>query len=240
MYKKKKVLVIIPARGGSKSIPRKNIKLLNGKPLISYAIRAAKGARYVDRVIVSTDDQEIANVAKRFKAEVPFLRPAHLATDASPMLPVLQHAVACLEGNDKFFPDIIVLIHLTSPFLTADDLDKGIKEMIDNKTNSCATISWVHHRPEFMLVKKNRVYAPFIKSKDRSMRRQDFTPLYRINGAFYMSTRSFLMGSKRAILDFDNISGVVMPQERSIDIDEPVDFTIAEAVAKELKRAHKM
>src|SRR6266404_128898 len=128
MYKDKKILCIIPARGGSKRLPGKNIKPLNGKPLIGYAIEAAKGSKYIDKVIVSTDDEAIAAVSKEFGAEVPFMRPAELATDTAASIEVLRHAVAFIENLEEKV-DVIVLIQPTVPGVLAVDVDAAIEKI---------------------------------------------------------------------------------------------------------------
>lgn len=230
MYKKNKILCIIPARGGSKSIPGKNIKLLLGKPLISYAINAAKLSKYIDRTIVTTDDREIARIAKKYNAEVPFVRPARLATDTTSMLPVLQHAVNYLKNKDRYEPDIIVLIHPTSPFVLAKDIDAGIKKIVSSGASSCATICETRERPEFMFMAD---MAPLIRTKLRTARRQDLPKVFSLNGAVYITRMKTLM-KKNKILDFRDLCGVKIALERSLDIDEPLDFIVAEAIAKKL------
>src|SRR3989338_1584602 len=140
MYKTQKVICIIPARGGSKRVPRKNIKLLKGKPLISYAINAAKQSKYIDRVIVSTDDQEIARVAKKYGAEVPFMRPADLATDTALGLPVIQHAINYVESVDKDEVNFVVVIQPTSPMVLSQDVDSAIEQIVKTKANSCVSV----------------------------------------------------------------------------------------------------
>ena len=163
MIKNKKIIAIIPARGGSKGVPRKNIKLLNGKPLISYSIRAALKSKFIDRVIVSTDDKEIAEIAKRYKAEVPYLRPAELAQDTSPTLPVLQHAVKYLEEKENYKTDLIVLLQPTTPLILASDIDSAIKQLIKTKTNSCVSICEISERPEWMYIFKGNKIKQFLR-----------------------------------------------------------------------------
>lgn len=230
MYKKNKILCIIPARGGSKSIPGKNIKLLCGKPLISYAINAARSSKYVDRTVVSTDDKEIARVAKKYKAEVPFIRPAELATDEAPMLPVIQHALGYLIEREAYTPDVVVLIHLTSPFVLPEDLDSAIEKLFKSKSNSCVTICPVKERPEFMFLPSMKL---FMDTRYKTARRQELKPLFLLSGAANITRIKVLM-EKNKFLDFNSLCGVEIPIERSIDIDEPLDFIIAEAIAKKL------
>jgi len=124
-----KVVAIIPARGGSKSIPKKNIYPILGKPLIAYTIESALQSKLIDRVIVSTDDKEIAKIAKKYGAEVPFVRPKNLAGDKTPDLPVFQHAITWLKENEKYEPDLVVQLWATSPVRLPKDIDKAIKQI---------------------------------------------------------------------------------------------------------------
>lgn len=234
MIKNKKIIAIIPARGGSKGVPRKNIKLLNGKPLISYSIRAALKSKFIDRVIVSTDDKEIAEIAKRYKAEVPFLRPAELARDTSPTLPVLQHAVKYLEEKENYKTDLIVLLQPTTPLILASDIDNAIKQLIKTKTNSCVSICKISERPEWMYIFKGNKIKQFLNVNEKTGRRQNLLRLFRLNGGIYAITRNNLMENNK-IIDKSNSSAIIMPIERSIDIDEPVDFPVIEAIIKQIK-----
>lgn len=141
MYKDYKVLGLIMARGGSKSIPRKNIKLLGGKPLIAHTIEKAKAAKYIDRLILSTDDAEIAEVAKKYGCEVPFMRPAELAQDSTQDYPVVVHALEWLEKNKNYKPDFIVHLRPTHPFRKTSDIDKGVELLAENaKADSVWTV----------------------------------------------------------------------------------------------------
>lgn len=234
MFRNKKILAIIPARGGSKGVPRKNIKLLNGKPLISYSIRAALKSKFIDRVIVSTDDKEIAEVAKRYKAEVPFLRPAELAQDTSPTLPVLQHAINFLKNEENYKIDFVVLLQPTTPLMLASDIDSAIEKLVQTKTNSCVSVCEISERPEWMYVFKGSKIKPFIQINEKTGRRQDLPKTYRLNGAVYVIKKDVLM-KKNKIIDKDNLSAIIMPIERSVDINEPVDFPIIEAIIKQIK-----
>lgn len=232
MYKNKKILVIITARGGSKRIPKKNIKPLNGRPLVSYSIKSALSSKYADKVIVSTDDKEIAKVAKKYSAQVPFMRPAELAIDTALTLPVLQHAVNYIESVDKEKFDIIVAIQPTSPLVLAEDIDMAIEKLIKTKANSCISVCQISERPEWMHIFKGKKIKPFIKVKSEENRRsQDLPKLFRMNGAVYVIKRDTLI-KKGMILDNDNATAIIMPRDRSLDIDEPMDFYVAEAIMK--------
>ena len=234
MYKNKKILAIIPARGGSKRIPRKNIKLLNGKPLISYAISATKKSKYIDRIIVSTDDKKIARVAKKCGAEVPFMRPAELASDTASALPVIQHAVQYFEDEKKFKPDLIVIIQPTSPLVIAEDIDGTIEKIVTTGTNSCFSASKISQRPEWMYLLNNKKPMLFLNKSSLKARSQDLPELGIINGAVYVMTHNTIM-KRNKIID-ENTSIYLMPRERTVDIDELFDFQLAEFLMKANKK----
>ena len=229
MHTNKKILCIIPARGGSKRLPGKNIKLLNGIPLVGYAIRAAKGSQYIDKVIVSTDDEAIARDAREQGAEVPFMRPAELATDTATTLSVLQHAVTFFEEKGEQF-DLIVLIQPTVPGVETRDVDAAIEKFASTGVNSCITVSPIVDPPEWMY----RIDAEGRLQKYVDVpagRGQDVEKLYRVSGAVYVTVRDTLMKENK-IVDNNNCAGVIMPRERSIDIDTPLDFLMAETLMK--------
>ncbi len=224
------VVAIIPARGGSKSIPRKNIKMLGGKPLIAYSIETALESEMVDRVIVSTDDSEIAEVAKKYGAEVPFIRPKELAQDNTPMLPVLQHAIKFLEGKEKLKVDYIVLLDPTTPFRTVEDMDACIKKIKETNADSVDSVCEYEHNPYFngMLIKEKDKLVPLNKKHNRAGTRQEVPIVYRENAAVLVVKRDVLM--KKNKLFTDNMRGVVMTQENSVNIDTPIDWEYAEFV----------
>lgn len=223
MHKKQRIVCIITARSGSKGVPGKNIKLLNGKPLIAYAIEAAKGSKYLDRVIVSTDDQGIADVAKEWGAEVPVMRPARLAQDATPTLPVLLHMIDHLKKTENYSADIHVLIQPTSPFVSSEDVDQVIETLVKTKTDSCVTVCEVSERPERMYSIKGKMMKSYTQT-GRSVPRQKLPAFYHLNGAVYATRVAVLpkgIIAKRS-------SAVIMPRERSLDIDTMMDFKLAE------------
>ncbi len=231
MYKDKKILCIIPARRGSKRLPGKNIRPLNGKPLISYGIVAAKGSHYLDRVVVSTDDEAIAAIAKEYGADVPFMRPAELASDTATTLSVLQHAVAFLEEKGEIF-DLIVLVQPTMPGIQTADIDAAIEKLFAAKANSCISLCEITDRPEWIysLNEEGRM-LPYTEAAfhSQNIRSQDLPALYRINGAVYVTPRKVLMEDNK-IIDKHDCVGVLMPRERSTDIDIQLDFIIAETL----------
>lgn len=218
-----KITAIIPARGQSKSIPRKNIKKLNGKPLIGYILETALDVEEIDRVIVSTEDAEIAAVAKEFGAEVPFLRPKELTEDATPTMPVLQHALSYLKENENYIPDAVVLLYATSPLVKKERISQAIKLLIEG--NFDLVISGVEDRGHFW-IENNGVYERLYPKNVKN--RQFAKPLYRENGAIYVYRRSFVM---EEIPPGEEKTGFLLMSDReSIDIDEPVDFEIVEAL----------
>jgi CMP-N,N'-diacetyllegionaminic acid synthase len=232
MYKDFHILCIIPARGGSKRLPGKNIKLLNGKPLIAYAIEAASGSKYIDRTIVSTDDEAIASVAREYGAEVPFMRPEELSSDTATTLQALEHAVLYVEKDGQVF-DLIVLIQPNVPGVLPADVDEVIEKLIHTQTNSCVSMCEISEHPEHMYKLDSKEHAiAFMESE--VLRTQDMQKLYRINGAVYISRRAVHMDEHK-IIDQAYLSAILMPRERSVDIDTEFDFILAEAA---LQKGH--
>jgi CMP-N-acetylneuraminic acid synthetase len=222
------IVAIIPARGGSKGIPRKNIKELCGKPLIAHIIGTALKVKEIDRVIVSTEDKEIAEIAKKYGAEVPFIRPEEFARDETPTSPVLQHAVKHLEEKENYRPDIVVLVYPTSPLLKAKRISEGIRMLKEGNFDSILSV--VEDRGHYWIEKGGkyeRLYPKVVKN------RQFTKPLFKENGAIYAYKRDILMEEAKII---DKKRGLlVMQKEESIDIDELIDFEIAELLIKRRK-----
>jgi CMP-N,N'-diacetyllegionaminic acid synthase len=225
------IIAIIPARGGSKSIPRKNIKPLGGKPLIIYTIETALKCKLFDRVIVSTDDKEIATISEKHGARLPFMRPRELALDTTPMLPVLQHAVSYLEKNEKLHIDIVVLLQPTSPFRDVSDIENCIEKLKNERADSVVTLCEAEQNPYFVIIKlQDGNVVPLLKTEKPVTSRQDAAKVYRLNGAVYVVRRNVLMNENKIFTD--NTKAVIMPQEKSIDIDSPLDFEFAEFLIK--------
>jgi N-acylneuraminate cytidylyltransferase/CMP-N,N'-diacetyllegionaminic acid synthase len=222
------ILAVIPARGDSKEIPRKNVKELGGMPLIAHTIRAAQQAKTLDRVILSTDSPEIAEVGKRYGVEVPFLRPAELAADESPMAPVLAHAVASVEKELGKSIDVVVLLQPTSPFRTAAQIDEGISLLTESGADSVVGLCKARHNPYWMWVIRNGNVERLFSEGASFRRRQDLPEVYRVNGAFYASRRHVIMDRGQVL--GEKIRGLVMTEEDSLDIDSALDFRFAEAI----------
>lgn len=229
MYKNNKILCVIPARGGSKRLPGKNLKLLNGVPLIGYAISVAKGSQYIDKIVVSTDDKEIVRVAREHGADVPFMRPAELASDTATTLSVLQHAVSFLEEKGEQF-DLVVTVQPTVPGVETKDIDSAIEKLVSSGANSCISICEIVDRPEWMyLLVENGMITPYA---DVSIAPgQSTEKLYRVSGAVYVTTRETMI-EKNLIVDNGNCAAVVVPRKRSTDIDTEFDFVMAETLMK--------
>ncbi len=233
MYKNKKILGVIVARGGSKGIPRKNIKLLNGKPLIAYTIEASKESKYITSTIVSTNDEEIATVAREYGADVPFLRPDELAQDTSTALSVIQHALGWLQENRSERYDYVLILQPTSPLRTAGDIDGCIQKCVDTDADSVMSMVELI---DFSLKKLKRIetdiIVPLVEDEGTfSAQRNTSEKVYKRNAAIYLTKTVFL--EKNDL--FGKISRpYIMPPERSVDINEPVDFELAEFFLKKV------
>ena len=218
-----KVLGIIPARGGSKGMPKKNIRPLLNKPLIAWTIEQALKSKYIDRVVVSTDDPAIARLAKKHGADVPFMRPDKLATDKAKSIDVVSHALLSLP--EKY--DYVVLLQPTSPLRTADDIDACVKLCMSKGGNSCVSVTESEKNPHWMysLDRDGRMHR-LIKTKKTIDRRQDLPKSYALNGAVYTARIDWLSHSKSFVTD--ETYAYIMPKERSVDIDNDLDFRFAE------------
>jgi CMP-N-acetylneuraminic acid synthetase len=219
---------VIPARGGSKGLPGKNLMRIGRLSLIGHAVASARESRRLARTIVSTDDPAIAAEARAAGAEAPFARPAELASDEAGMIPVLQHAVRWLEGTGVW-PDLVVLLQPTSPFRTGADIDAVIQKVIDTGADSAQSLIGVSYHPFFMsTLEGDRVQPLFPAERDKYVRRQDTPPVYQPSGSVYVVRRATLMDEGR-ILGRDH-RGVVMGWESSIKIDTEWEFRLAELV----------
>jgi len=230
MYKSKKILCIIPARGGSKGLPGKNGKSLLGKPLIAYTIEQAKNCRYLDRIIVSTDDKSIAVIAKKFGAEVPFLRPKRLAKDKSSTIDVLLHAMDWMENKEKFAFDILVLLHVTTPLRSVEDIKKSVELLFNDNADNVFSVTEAHRNPYFNMVEINKAGKVSLVKKGSYGDRQSAPSVFDMNSSIYVWRKDALRKSKS--LFPGNTRIYIMPKERSVDIDDELDFRIAEFLKK--------
>jgi CMP-N,N'-diacetyllegionaminic acid synthase len=219
-----RVLGVIPARGGSKGISRKNVALLNGKPLIAYTIEAAKQSARLTRTIVSTEDPEIATTAERFGAEAPFVRPAELARDETPMLPVLIHAVGWIEDQGEKF-DAVCLLQPTNPMRTASDIDGCIELMERSEADTVFTVLTVpqHYNPHWVYESDSNGNLRLSTGEHNPIpRRQQLPPAFHREGSVYIVKRNVLM--EQNTLYGPRVCGYRMKAERSVNIDEPSDW----------------
>ncbi|KAF5083752.1 3-deoxy-manno-octulosonate cytidylyltransferase [anaerobic digester metagenome] len=225
------IITIIPARGGSKGIPRKNLLPLLGFPLLSYAIKASIGSEYISRTIVSTDDSDIASIAVKYGAEV-VIRPPDISGDEASSESALLHVLQTLIDRNEKIPDIIVFLQCTSPLMITEDIDNAIKTMLGKKADSCLSVSPSH---SFLWKENSEEHAEGINHVPRfRKRRQDMEPQYRENGAIYvMKTDGFLKVRHRF---FGKTALSVMPPERSWEIDESFDVLVIEQLLKQQDR----
>ena len=222
---------VIPARGGSKGLRGKNLRRLGALTLIGQAIASAREARHLTRFIVSTDSPEIAEEARSQGAEVPFLRPAQLASDQAGMVPVLQHAVRWLEGEAGVRPDLVVTLQPTSPFRTGVEIDRTIERVWETGADSAQTLSEASYHPYFMKTLDGDRTVALVPHGHPFVRRQDAPPVYQPSGAVYVTRYAALM-EQGLVLGADN-RGLVMGFEASVNIDTEWDFFLAELILRE-------
>ncbi len=220
-------LALIPARSGSTRLPNKNIRLLAGKPLISWTIEAARACRHFRSVLVSTDAPAIAEIARAGGAEVPFLRPPSLATDSAPMVDVVRHAVSFVEGQGRAVSAVVTL-QPTSPLRTADDIDAAIEMFSADPLRPLVSLSSLPFPREFLMRVEGDTAVPMSGTWPR-IRSQDGERLYALNGAIFITPRSVL---DRGELIGDRPRAFVMPRDRSIDIDDETDWRLAEGLLR--------
>jgi len=214
------VLAIIPARGGSKGVLRKNIREVAGKPLIALTIEEAKKSKYIDRLILSSDDAEIIRVAQTFGCEVPFVRPPALAQDETPGIDPVLHAMEKLPNYE-----VVVLLQTTSPLRNVADIDGCIELCIRGGANACVSVTQAKQSPYWMYtLAAGGEMQPLIQTKQNFARRQDLPQSYILNGAVYVAHRDWLREHKTFVTE--ETLGFVMPEERSLDIDTELDFKI--------------
>lgn len=232
MYKQKRILAIIPARGGSKGIPKKNIIDLLGNPLLYYSIKSAKESKYIDKVIISTDDEEIAEVGKKLGADVPFLRPEEISGDKAKSIDAFIHAIKELEKLEEKY-DYILLLQNTSPLRQSWHIDEAIEKLIESKERSLVSVSEVTEHPCIMRTLNEKNETINLMNMSGDMRRQDFPPIYIVNGAIYIQKND-------EYLNLDtNLNGgklaYIMAREYSVDIDEYLDIDIATHYLKKMR-----
>lgn len=230
MYEGKSILAIIPARGGSKGIPRKNIKTLDGKPLIAWSIEAGKKSKYIDRIIVSTEDKEIRDISLVYGAEVPFLRPKELAQDNTSSVDTIVDVIMKLKDIEKLEYDFILLLQPTSPLRNEKHIDESIDLLISNldKYNALISVTELEH-PVYWnrnIDDSQRLRNFMEYDKNKNYRRQDFMKTYRLNGAIYLIKTDAFLNYKN--FETKDTLAYIMNRKSSIDIDCIDDLELAE------------
>lgn len=224
MYKNKTFLAIIPARGGSKRLPRKNVLDLCDKPLIAYTIEAALKSKYINKVIVSSDDEEILNISKKFGADI-IKRPIDLANDTATTFDAIKHTI---DNFEKY--DYIVLLQPTSPLRNEKHIDEAIELLENKKADAIVSVCEMEHSPLWSnTLPENGNMSSFLRDEILNKRSQDLEKYYRLNGAIYICKTENLLEEKSFFLK-ENIFAYVMDRKSSIDIDEEMDFKIAEVL----------
>jgi N-acylneuraminate cytidylyltransferase/CMP-N,N'-diacetyllegionaminic acid synthase len=238
MYKEKKILALIPARGGSKGLPRKNIVPLLGKPLIAWTIEEALSSKYLDGVIVSTEDEEIARIARKYGAETPFKRPKQLARDSSKGIDVVLHAIDWFKKKGNRY-DLLMLLQPTSPLRTVEDIDGSVEYFFTKQGNVVVSVCEAEHSPLWTnTLPDDMCMKNFINLKFGGLNRQELPKYYRLNGAIYLSFCDHLQREKSFF--GKGTSAYIMPKEKSVDIDGNFDFNLAEFIlSRRLKEIGK-
>lgn len=229
----KKILAVIPARGGSKRLPSKNTLPIAGKPLIQWTIDAALKSKYVDYALVSTDCQEIARVSSDCGANVPFLRPALLATDEASSVDAVIHALEELKYRALNF-DIVLLLQPTSPLRDANHIDEAVELFVKKAADVVISVCKAEHPPQWInYIPEDGSMVDFLSTSTKNKRSQDFSNYYRLNGALYLAETEKFASSRTFFID-DKVYSYIMSNESSIDIDEKLDFEIAEVLLGKL------
>ena len=231
MINGKKVLGLIPARGGSKGVPKKNIKSLLGKPLIQYTVDSAKESKYIDHLIVSTDSEEIAQVCKSISVDVPFIRPDQLASDKAKAIGVIQHAITMMEEIDGVTYDLVVYLEPPNPLRLVEDIDNCLDLFEENNPDCVVSVQEANQfHPILMKQIKDGRLLPIWKDEPEGVPRQLYEPTaYMRNGAVYVFRKEHIMNG---IMYGKDILPYVMPVERSVCIDDMMDWYVAEAWMK--------
>ncbi len=236
------VLGVIPARGGSKSIPRKNLAVSAGRPLLEWTAQAVNCCAALTRTVLSTEDAEIAEVGRRLGLEVPFMRPPELAMDDSPIVPVLKHLLTNLKSNGDYHPDIVVLLQPTSPLRTSGPIDEAVRLLIDTGADTIVSVVQVPHQfnPVSVMREIEGRLEPFADGPT-VYRRQDKETLYARNGPAIVAVRTKVITGHESLYGPDTRPMVMAPQD-SIDVDGPWELELVSWLLSEREkgaRAHK-
>lgn len=231
MFEGQRILAVIPARGGSKGVPGKNIKELAGKPLIAWSIEAGQQSRYVDRLIVSTDCPEIARVARMWGSDVPFMRPAELATDEAKGIDAILHAIGWHREQGEHY-DLVLVLQPTSPLRTADDIDDAIELFFEKKAGAVVSVCPTDHHPWWAnTLPEDGSMKDFLRTELKNTNRQALPDFYRLNGAIYLADIPFIESTCSFIAE--GTFAYPMAIEKSIDIDSLLDFKLAGCLLEE-------
>lgn len=229
------ILAVITARGGSKGIPRKNIVKFAGKPLLAHVLQKALKSKYITKVVVSSEDNEILSVAKKYGGdEVVLKRPSELAKDNSPSLPVVQHAVETIEKKDKIKFDFVVLLQPTTPLMTTRDIDNAVEKLIKTKADTVVSVCEINdtHPIKIKKIIDDKLVQYIDSIKENIFRRQDMPKAYKRNGGIYANKRDIVMKENSLYGTDKDCRAYIMPKERSIDINSIEDLYLAEIIYK--------
>lgn len=227
MYNNKTFLAIIPARGGSKRLPRKNILDLNGKALISYSIEAGCQSKYIDKVIVSSDDNEILDISKKYGADI-LKRPDELASDTATSFDAIKHTI---ENSNKY--NYIILLQPTSPLRDANHIDEAIELLEEKNADAIVSVCKMDHSPLWSnTLDENLSMKNFLRDEVLNKRSQDLEDYYKLNGAIYICRTKKLLDEESFFLK-ENIFAYIMDRKSSVDIDEEIDLKIVECIIKD-------
>lgn len=227
-----KILAIIPARSGSKGLRDKNTKILHGKPLIAWTIERAQKSKYIERLIVSTDSEGIAEVAVEYGAEVPFIRPAELATDEAPGIAPVMHAIEFLEKHEGYKSDYVLLLQCTSPMRQTFHIDECIELAAQRTSDSIVSVNELEYPILWnRVIDENGFLQNFIEYDEKEgYQRQKIEKVYRLNGSMYISNTEKLKKEKSFLVG--NVRPYIMSKESSVDIDDEFGFRVAEMLLK--------
>ena len=232
MLKDKRILAVIPARGGSKRLKNKNLLFLSHKPLIAWTMQAAQESLYIDEIIVSTDSKEIAKEANRFGLQTPFVRPSELSGDEARSIDVVRHAIQWLKEHEGKSFDYVVLLQPTSPLRNAKHIDSALLQLHNQSADAVVSVCENEHSPLWSnVLPENQSLENFLKPEYINSRSQDLAQFYRLNGAIYICDVSRLLKEDTFFIK-DKIYAYIMEQMDSVDIDTLLDFLVAETILK--------
>lgn len=230
---KMKILAVIPGRKGSKGIINKNIRKINGKPLISYSIEAALNSKYINKIVVSTDSDEILEIANNYNVQS-IKRPDYLAQDDSTTVDVIKQTLDSLKEVNNYFPEILILLQPTSPLRSSDDIDKATKMFLeDDNADSLISVSEFNHNPLWSFKIENNFLSPAFDKDFLNKRRQDLPQLYLPNGAIYIIKTEKLLEKNSFYLE--KTKAFLMSEEKSLDIDTELDLKLVKCLMKDNK-----